>query len=133
MGVVAQIADRVAVLYAGRMVESGPARDVLRNPRHPYTRNLLDAVPTLAGRDGPLAAIPGAAPGFGAAPSGCPFHPRCPPAFARCRAERPQPASDGARTVASICAAVSGHAAQLALAGLAYRVSTSAGWMRRFA
>src|SRR4051794_4134086 len=54
MGVVAQTADRVALLYAGRMVESGPARDVLRNPRHPYTRNLLDAVPTLAGRDGPL-------------------------------------------------------------------------------
>jgi peptide/nickel transport system ATP-binding protein len=100
MGVVAQTADRVAVLYAGRMVESGPARDVLRNPRHPYTRNLLDAVPTLAGHNGPLAAIPGAAPGFGAAPSGCPFHSRCPLAFALCRAERPQPASDGARTVA---------------------------------
>jgi oligopeptide/dipeptide ABC transporter ATP-binding protein len=80
VGVVAQNCDVIAVMYAGRVMESGPARSVMRSPRHPYTRALLDAVPRLAPSSSrhPLASIPGQPPNLAALPPGCPFQPRCP-------------------------------------------------------
>jgi oligopeptide/dipeptide ABC transporter ATP-binding protein len=75
LGVVAQVADRVAVLYAGRVVEEGPTREVLRTPRHPYTQGLLVASPRL--ERGALTPIPGAVPQLSALPPGCAFEPRC--------------------------------------------------------
>ena len=77
LGVIAGTADRVAVMYAGRIVEHGPVREVLRNPQHPYTRGLLASMPG-AGRDQRLRPIEGAVPLLGAFPPGCTFHPRCP-------------------------------------------------------
>jgi len=91
MGVIAEIADRVAVMYAGRLAEIGPVRDVVRQPLHPYTRGLMGAIPTLDGVGACLVQIPGTMPRLSAIPSGCAFHPRCPAAFERCRYERPEP------------------------------------------
>ena len=76
LGVVAQVASRLAVLYAGRIVEEGPARDVLTRPRHPYTEGLLAASPSLHRKQ--LVPIPGAVPRLDALPPGCAFEPRCP-------------------------------------------------------
>jgi oligopeptide/dipeptide ABC transporter ATP-binding protein len=82
LGVVAETADRVAVMYAGRIVEQGPVRDVLRTPRHPYTKGLLASLPgSVRGR---LRAIEGSVPRLGAWPSGCAFHPRCADRFEPC-------------------------------------------------
>ncbi len=89
MGVIAEMADRVAVMYAGRIVEIGPLREVVLRPRHPYTRGLMAAIPPIAARAPRLAQITGAMPGLGAIPAGCAFHPRCGQAFERCRRERP--------------------------------------------
>jgi peptide/nickel transport system ATP-binding protein len=89
MGVIAETADRVAVMYAGRIVEIGPVRDVVKRPRHPYTQGLMGAIPTVEGRTSRLVQIPGSMPRLAAIPKGCPFHPRCAHAFARCRTERP--------------------------------------------
>jgi oligopeptide/dipeptide ABC transporter ATP-binding protein len=89
LGLVAETAHRVNVMYAGRMVESGEATDVLAAPRHPYTRALLEAVPKLAGAEGRLKAIEGNVPNPAELPSGCKFHPRCAFARERCRAEEP--------------------------------------------
>ena len=75
LGVVAEIADDILVMYAGSAVESGPAAEVLAAPQHPYTRGLLASVPTLSG--GPLRPIPGTPPSLSAMPAGCSFHPRC--------------------------------------------------------
>src|SRR5437867_6294048 len=75
LGVVAQVAERVAVMYAGRIIEEGPAREVLAKPRHPYTQGLLKASPTL--KRGALSPILGAVPQLTALPSGCAFEPRC--------------------------------------------------------
>jgi len=75
LGVVAQVAERVAVMYAGRIIEEGPARDVLTKPKHPYTQGLLKASPTL--RRGALTPIPGVVPQLTALPPGCAFEPRC--------------------------------------------------------
>lgn len=96
LGVVARSADRVAVMYAGRIVETGPARDVLASPAHPYTRGLLASMPGQAPRT-PLAAIPGAVPDLSALPGGCAFAPRCPDRFADCDEAPPEAAgvSDG--------------------------------------
>jgi oligopeptide transport system ATP-binding protein len=77
LGVLSSIADRVAVFYAGRVVEGGGRADVLGHPRHPYTRGLLDALPHPEAAAQPLVAIPGAPPAPRAVPPGCPFHPRC--------------------------------------------------------
>jgi oligopeptide/dipeptide ABC transporter ATP-binding protein len=83
LGIVAETADRVAVMYAGRIVETGGVRDVLRRPQHPYTRGLLASIP--GGRPGErLHAIDGAVPMLGALPPGCAFNPRCPDRFAPC-------------------------------------------------
>jgi peptide/nickel transport system ATP-binding protein len=87
-GVVAQIADRVAVLYAGRVVEQGPTAEVLRHPRHPYTEGLLRAAPRLAREK--LVAIPGTVPPLSALPAGCAFAPRCPKHIAECDAAVPK-------------------------------------------
>jgi oligopeptide/dipeptide ABC transporter ATP-binding protein len=78
LGVLSAIADRVAVFYAGRVVELGRREDVLARPRHPYTRGLLDALPHPERPAAPLVAIPGQPPAAGATPPGCAFHPRCP-------------------------------------------------------
>jgi peptide/nickel transport system ATP-binding protein len=101
MGVIAETADRVCVLYAGRLAEIGAVVEVLQRPRHPYTAGLMAAIPSLADELGaPLAQIPGAMPRLGAIPAGCAFHPRCTSAFARCRAERPPRYSAGASEAA---------------------------------
>jgi oligopeptide/dipeptide ABC transporter ATP-binding protein len=84
LGLVSEIADRVAVMYAGQIVEEAPAHELLRRPLHPYTRALMESVPEL-GRDVErLRAIPGNVPQLGAWPSGCRFHPRCPVARSEC-------------------------------------------------
>ena len=78
LAVVSQVADRVAVMYAGNLVEVGSKRDIFQAPAHPYTRGLLNAVPTLkTDRDQPLETIEGAVPPLHAVPPGCPFEPRC--------------------------------------------------------
>lgn len=89
LGVVRSIADRVAVLYLGHVVELGPAQEVLRRPSHPYTAALLDAVPRLGAISERRRLLPGDVPSAVDPPSGCPFHPRCARAEDRCRIERP--------------------------------------------
>jgi len=88
LGVVAQIADRVAVMYAGRIVEEGPMPEILHAPRHPYTIGLLRAAPRL--ESGKLMPIPGAVPSLDALPPGCAFAPRCPSRIAECDAAMPE-------------------------------------------
>ena len=87
LGVVSRICDDVCVLYAGRVVESGATRDVLRNPRHPYTKGLLASLPHVGGRQARLSPIPGRFPDLTAPPSGCIFHPRCHFSVERCATE----------------------------------------------
>lgn len=90
LGLVAGRMDEVNVMYAGRIVESGPVMEVLAHPRHPYTKGLLAAVPALdAPRDAPLADIPGTVPPPDAWPTGCAFWPRCAAVQDRCRQEQP--------------------------------------------
>ncbi|MBW8269576.1 ABC transporter ATP-binding protein [Caldovatus aquaticus] len=89
MGVIAETADRVAVMYAGRIAEIGPVREVVKHPRHPYTAGLMASIPPLDRRVERLAQIEGAMPRLSEIPPGCAFHPRCPQAFDRCRRERP--------------------------------------------
>jgi oligopeptide/dipeptide ABC transporter ATP-binding protein len=91
LGVIAQIADTVAIMYLGQVVEYGPVREILRNPKHPYTMDLLRAVPRLGKTAGQrLVAIEGSIPSPFHRPSGCPFHPRCSRAMAgRCEVYMP--------------------------------------------
>ena len=89
MGVIAETCDRVAVMYAGRIVEIGPVAEVIHHPAHPYTAGLMACVPSLAGGGARLAQIEGALPRLDEIPGGCPFHPRCPKASPRCSDERP--------------------------------------------
>jgi peptide/nickel transport system ATP-binding protein len=91
MGVVAEVADRVAVMYAGNVVEVGHVEDVFYNPLHPYTQGLMAAVPKLRDREGKLISIPGSPPDLVNPPRGCSFHPRCPIAAEICRTTEPQP------------------------------------------
>lgn len=91
MGVIAETADRVAVLYAGRVAEIGPVRQVIAGPRHPYTIGLMGSTPSAVAVGERLRQIPGAMPRLDAIPPGCAFHPRCPQAGARCRVETPPP------------------------------------------
>src|SRR5918912_187781 len=88
MGLVAQFADSIGVLYAGKLVELGPIDDILEAPRHPYTRLLIDSLPTLDDKK-PLRGIPGLPPSLLNLPPGCPFAPRCPYVFDRCPVETP--------------------------------------------
>ena len=89
MGVIAETADRVAVMYAGRLAEIGPVAEVVRAPAHPYTRGLMGSIPVLGADVERLVQIDGAMPRLSAIPAGCAFNPRCGEAFARCRSERP--------------------------------------------
>jgi len=89
MGVIAETADRVAVMYAGRIVEIGPVREVVQNPKHPYAQGLMGAIPTLEGGRDKLVQIEGSMPQLKNIPAGCAFNPRCPHAFARCFVEKP--------------------------------------------
>ena len=90
LGVIAQVADRVAVMYLGSIVESGPVREVLHSPAHPYTRSLLNSLPKLEALDEPLTPIPGDIPSPLERPSGCVFHTRCPEAISgNCSKEIP--------------------------------------------
>ena len=90
LGVVAGFAERVMVIYSGRIVEDGDVHTVFRDPKHPYTRGLIRAVPRIDQDLEELYAIPGAPPAPMARPTGCPFNPRCSDAFDRCRVELPQ-------------------------------------------
>ncbi|MBN9061699.1 MAG: methionine ABC transporter ATP-binding protein [Rhizobiales bacterium 65-9] len=101
MGVIAETADRVAVMYAGRIAEIGPVRDVIKAPLHPYAAGLMGSIPSLES-DGEtrLVQIPGAMPRLSAIPPGCAFNPRCPQVFGRCRVDRPEPKPVGNRIVA---------------------------------
>jgi peptide/nickel transport system ATP-binding protein len=90
MGVIAETADRVAVMYAGRIAEIGPVRDVIKHARHPYTQGLMGSIPTLTADSERLTQIPGSMPRLNAIPAGCAFNPRCPHAFDRCRVARPE-------------------------------------------
>ena len=100
MGVIAETTDRVLVLYAGRLAEIGPTRDVIQAPRHPYTAGLMASIPVIGERREELVQIEGAMPRLGEVPAGCAFHPRCGRAFDPCAARRPEPASSGGTRVA---------------------------------
>jgi oligopeptide/dipeptide ABC transporter ATP-binding protein len=106
LGVVAQVADRIIVMYAGRIVEDGPTAEVLRHPRHPYTEGLLRAAPRL--ERGDLIPIPGTVPALNALPPGCAFAPRCPYHAIECDAAvpelRPASANHSARCILVPCA-----------------------------
>jgi oligopeptide/dipeptide ABC transporter ATP-binding protein len=97
LGIVAKMCDRVAVMYAGKIVEMQSVRGLFYDPKHPYTRALLDSMPKLGTRE-PLYAIPGQPPDLSDLPTGCSFHPRCARAMDRCRTEEPweHPLGDGA-------------------------------------
>ena len=90
MGVIAETADRVCVMYAGRIVEIGPVRRVIRQPLHPYTRGLMAAIPHVGGEVSALAQIEGSMPRLDAIPPGCAFNPRCPQRFAPCTGAVPE-------------------------------------------
>ncbi|MDT0307720.1 ABC transporter ATP-binding protein [Streptomyces sp. DSM 44917] len=90
LGVVADVADRIAVMYAGRIVETAPVKELYARPAHPYTRGLLDSIPRLDHKGRELYAIKGLPPSLTAIPSGCPFNPRCPQARDVCRSD-PRP------------------------------------------
>ena len=100
MGVIAETADRVAVMYAGRVAEIGPVRAVVKDPLHPYAKGLMGSIPTLEGTADRLVQIPGSMPRLNAIPRGCAFRPRCGRAFARCHIERPEPLRVGDHDVA---------------------------------
>ncbi|HYJ12167.1 MAG TPA: ABC transporter ATP-binding protein [Thermomicrobiales bacterium] len=90
LSLAAELADRVATMYAGELVEYAPVRDLFYDPKHPYSVGLLNAVPPIVGEEfTPLAAIPGSTPNLLRIPSGCPFHPRCPYATEICSTQRP--------------------------------------------
>jgi len=90
MGVIAETADRVAVMYAGRIAEIGPVRDVVKNASHPYTSGLMGSIPAIGGDQGRLTQIDGSMPRLTEIPTGCAFNPRCPHAGERCIVERPE-------------------------------------------
>ncbi|MBW2430084.1 MAG: ABC transporter ATP-binding protein [Deltaproteobacteria bacterium] len=88
MGVIAETSDRVTVMYAGRLVEVGPVREVIQNPHHPYTDGLMNSIPVIKRDVKRLIQINGVMPRLNEIPAGCAFHPRCPYAFERCRQQR---------------------------------------------
>ena len=100
MGVIAEIADRVAVMYAGRVVEIGPVEQVVHAARHPYTAGLMSLIPSIRHRAERLPQISGAMPRLGHWPGGCSFHPRCPHSGPRCTSEVPAFTPVGAARVA---------------------------------
>nr|WP_067291992.1 ABC transporter ATP-binding protein [Marinobacterium profundum] len=100
MGVIAETCDRVAVMYAGRLVEVGPVQEVVKHARHPYTRGLMGSIPKLGEEVEHLVQIDGAMPRLSHIPKGCAFNPRCPYATARCREDKPEFAQAGRGEVA---------------------------------
>ena len=125
MGVIAETADRVAVMYAGRIAEIGPVRDVVQHPRHPYTKGLMGAIPTSGPRPSGWCRSPAPCRASTAIPKGCAFHPRCAYAFDRCRVERPEAMPAGRSEAA--CWLVADERRQTR------RGTTGAGMMRRAA
>src|SRR5262249_19975544 len=95
LGIVAKMCDKVAVMYAGKIVEMQPVRGLFYHPRHPYTKALLDSIPKLGTKE-PLYGIPGQPPDLANLPSGCAFHPRCSHAVEQCRLEAPPELHHGA-------------------------------------
>jgi peptide/nickel transport system ATP-binding protein len=100
MGVIAETADRIGVMYAGRLIEIGPAHAVLKAPAHPYTRGLMASIPTMKRRTAELLQIQGSMPRLTAIPPGCAFHPRCVERLARCTHDRPEMTDADGRSVA---------------------------------
>jgi peptide/nickel transport system ATP-binding protein len=100
MGVIAETADRIGVMYAGRLIEIGPAHAVLKAPAHPYTRGLMASIPTMKRRTAELLQIQGSMPRLTAIPPGCAFHPRCVERLARCTNDRPEMTDADGRSVA---------------------------------
>jgi peptide/nickel transport system ATP-binding protein len=100
MGVIAETCDRVAVMYAGRIVEVGPVAEVIHRPSHPYTVGLMGSIPAMDEDRDRLLQIDGAMPRLNAIPKGCAFNPRCPRVFDRCRSERPDLIDAGATRAA---------------------------------
>jgi peptide/nickel transport system ATP-binding protein len=114
LAVHANLADRLGIMYAGRLVEEGPTRAMFTRPLHPYTRHLIGSLPRI-GDDRPRAGLGGTPPNLADPPAGCRFHPRCPLAMARCKEETPVMTAAGAgRRVA--CFAVD-HRAEMEAAG----------------
>ena len=100
MGVIAETADRVAVMYAGRVAEIGPVRQVVKQPQHPYTVGLMGSIPSIGEDLERLPQIDGAMPRLGSTPRGCAFNPRCPKVMERCRVDRPDLLPAGATEAA---------------------------------
>ncbi|WP_031027230.1 ABC transporter ATP-binding protein [Streptomyces sp. NRRL WC-3725] len=101
LGVVADVADRIAVMYAGRIVEQAPVHDIYKTPAHPYTRGLLESIPRLDAKGRELYAIKGLPPNLMDIPPGCAFHPRCPMARDVCRTDAPAPQQVGDNRVSA--------------------------------
>lgn len=89
LGIVAKMCDKVAVMYAGKIIEQGPVQELFYRPQHPYTKALLGSVPKIGSKE-PLFAIPGQPPNLANLPPGCAFHPRCPAAMPRCAVDEPR-------------------------------------------
>jgi peptide/nickel transport system ATP-binding protein len=100
MGVIAETCDRVAVMYAGRIVEIGPVQDVIHHPQHPYTLGLMGSIPSMKDDRERLLQIDGSMPRLNAIPQGCAFNPRCPKVFDKCKQVRPDLMSAGATQAA---------------------------------
>jgi oligopeptide/dipeptide ABC transporter ATP-binding protein len=100
LGIIAKMCDRVAVMYAGKIVEQGPVRELFLRPQHPYTQALISSIPKIGNKE-PLYAIPGQPPDLAALPTGCAFHPRCQKAFDRCSVDEPVDVKLGERHHAS--------------------------------
>jgi oligopeptide/dipeptide ABC transporter ATP-binding protein len=114
MGIVAEMADRIAVMYAGRLAEIAPTINIFENAKHPYTKALLESIPNIKAEDRILKTIPGAPPDLTDLPSGCAFHPRCPYMFDRCKMEVPALVRTGNEAEAS-CFLLEGVAARPSL------------------
>ena len=95
LGVIAEVADRVCVMYAGNIVEIAPVRTLFRHPLHPYTQGLLASIPRIDDPDKKLESIPGSVPNLISPPTGCRFHPRCPHAMPICKETRPPMTVEG--------------------------------------
>jgi len=100
IGIVAEMTDLVAVMYAGQIVEIGPTGDMFEDPLHPYTRGLLESAPNVLHPEQSMRPIPGTPPDLASPPTGCKFHPRCPKAFKPCPLREPTPMGQGRRLVA---------------------------------
>lgn len=110
MSLLIELSDRIAIMYAGRIVEEAAARDIYEQPQHPYTQGLMRSFPSLDGEVQRLSGIPGTAPGLLNLPGGCPFHDRCPSAMPVCAVERPPVVTIGAGHTAA-CHLLAAHPA----------------------